>query len=89
MLSCLGDHLAVPHDPNPLGDDILPTVGGHLDVYSPAIAFKVGWHFGVSVVVSDTLDFGLVGMYCSGELVDVASGLTEALVGDGGVSSYH
>ena len=89
MLSCSGDDLTIPHDPNPLGDNVLSAVGGHLDVHSPAIAFEVGWHCGVPIAISDTLDFSLAGVYCSGELVDVVSGLAEALVGDGSASSYR
>ena len=89
MLSCSGDNLAIPHDSDPLGDDILATVGGHLDVHSSTVALKVGRHVGVPVVVSDAADFGLAGMYRSGELVNVVSGLAKVLVGEGGASSYH
>ncbi len=89
MLSCSGDDLAVPHDSNPLGDNVLSAVGGHLDVHSPAVAFEVRWHLGVSVAVLDTPDFGLTGVYRSSELVNAASGLTEALVGEGGASLYR
>ena len=88
MLSCSGDDLAIPHDSDPLGDDILPAVGGHLDVHSPAVALKVRWHLRVSIAVLDVTDFGFAGMYCPSELVDVASGFAKALVGDGGASSY-
>jgi len=89
VLSCSGNDLAVPHDLDPFGDDVLSTVGGHLDVHSPTIVFEVGWHLGVPVAVLDMPDFCFTGMYCSSELVDVASGLAEALVGDGSASSYR
>ena len=88
MLSCLGDNLAVPHNLDPLSDDILATVRGHLDVHSSAVAFEVGWHFGVSIAIPNAADFGLAGVYCSGELVDAASCLNEALVGKGGAALY-
>ncbi len=88
MLSCLGDDLAVPHDLDPFGDDVLAAVGGHLDVHSSAIVFEVGWHFRVSVAIVDEVDFSLAGVYCAGELVDASSCLSEALVGEGGTSSY-
>ncbi len=59
-----------------------------MDVHSPAVAFEVGWHLRVPIAVSDMLNLGFAGIYCSGKLVDAASGLTEALVSEGGASSY-
>ena len=64
-------------------------MGGHLDIHSPAVAFEVRWHLGVSVAILDAANLGLSGMYCSGKLVNAASGLAEALVGEGGASLYH
>ena len=89
MLSCSGDDLTVSHDSNPLGDDILPTVGGHLDVHLSSVAFEVKQHLGVSIAISDMADFGLAGVYHPRELVDAASGLAKALVSEGSASSYH
>jgi len=85
VLSCSGDDLAIPYNPNPLGNDVLAAVRGHLDVHSSAVAFEVRWHFGVPVVVPNVADFSLTGVHCSSELVDVVSCLDEALVGEGGV----
>ncbi len=50
--------------------------------------FEVGWHFGVSIAVPNVADFGLAGVYCSSELVDVVSCLSEVLVGEGGMVLY-
>ena len=50
--------------------------------------FEVGWHFRASVVVLDAADFGLARVHCSGELVDVVSGLGQALIGGGGAALY-
>ena len=60
-----------------------------MDVHSPPVAFKVGWHFGAFIVVSDAADFSLAGMYCPGKLVDTVSGLDKVSVGDGSASSYR
>jgi len=59
-----------------------------LDVHSSTIALKVGWHLAVSIVVPNVVDFGLAGVYCSYELVDVAVSFSESLVGDGCASVY-
>src|SRR6266851_9226990 len=88
MLPCSGDDLAVSHDSDPLGDDVLATVGGHLDVHSSTIVLKVGWHFGVPIPIADAADFSLTGVDGAGELVDASSSFSEALVGDGGASPY-
>jgi len=88
VLFCPGDNFAIPYDSEPVGDDVLSVVGGHLDVYSPSIMLEVGWHFGVPVAVPNAVDLGFVGVYCSGELVDVAVGFGEPLVSEGGVLVY-
>jgi len=85
----LGNDLAIPHDPNPLGDDVLTAVGGHLDVHSSPITLEVGWHFRACIAVLDVADLGLAGMYCSSELVDTASCLGKALVSEGSTALHH
>ncbi len=72
MLSCLGDDLAFPHNPDPLSNDVLATVGGHLDVHSSTVVFEVGRHFRVPIAISDAANFGFMGVYCSSKLVDAA-----------------
>ncbi len=89
MLSCSGDNLTVPHDPNPSGDDILTTVGGHLDVHLSSIAFEFGGHVDVAQPISEVADFGLVGVDCSSELVDTLVGFGKPLVSDRYSSAYH
>jgi len=87
VLPSSGDDLAVSHNSDPLGDDVLATVGGHLDVHLSSILLEVGQHFGGPIVVPDAVDFGFSGVYCPIELVDMVPGLAKALVGKGGASS--
>ncbi len=89
MLSSSGDDFAIPHDSNPLSDDVLAIVGGHLDVHSSPISLKLGGHVGVPVAIPKVADFTFVGVYCPVELVDAAAGFGEALVGEGGVASHR
>ena len=58
-----------------------------MNVHSPSVSLKVGWHFGVRAAVSDVANFGLSGVYCSIELIDAVPGLSKTLVGDGGAPS--
>src|SRR6266851_612785 len=88
MLSCSGDNLTIPHDPDPMRDNVLALVGGHLDVHSPAVLLVLGWHFRVSITVPEAAYFGFVGVYCSSELVDMVACFGEALVSDGSAVSY-
>ena len=88
MLSCSGNNLAVPHDLDPSGDDVLPIVGGHLNVHSSSIAFEVGGHIDVPCPVPEAADLGFVGVHCSGELVNTVVGFGESLVGDCCASMY-
>ena len=86
MLSSSGDDFAIPHDSNPLSDDVLAIVGGHLDVHLPAIVgghldvhlpailLVLWWHVWVPVIVLEAAYFSLVGVHCSGKLVDALSG---------------
>ena len=55
---------------------------GHLDVHSPSVPFVASWHIRGGIAASNATDFGLPCVYRSLELVDTASGLCEALVGD-------
>ncbi len=83
MLPCSGDDLAVSYDLDPLGNDVLTIVGGHLDVHLSPIAFEGGGHFYISCPILELADFSLMDVYCSYELVDVAVGFGEALVNGG------
>src|SRR5216683_1882159 len=87
MLPSSGDDLTIPHNLDPLGDDVLATMGGHLNVHLPSVSLKVGQHLRVPVGIADVADFGFLSVHCSVEPVDVAPGFGEALVGDGGASS--
>ena len=82
MLPCSGDHFAIPHDPNPLGEDVLAAVGGYLYVDLSPIALELRWHLGVAVVVSEAADLGFAGVYCSCELVNALASFGKPLVGD-------
>ncbi len=89
MLSRSGDDFAISHDSDPLGDDVLATVGRHLDVHLPSVTLKVGRHSRASIVTLDVADFSFLGVYGPGELVDVASGLGKVLVSGGGTASHR
>jgi len=56
MLSCSGDDLAVPHDVDPSGDDVLTIVGGHLNVHPTPIVFKVRGHVDIARSVPEVAD---------------------------------
>jgi len=89
MLSRSGDDFTIPHDPDPLGDDVLTIVGGYLDIYPSSISLILGWHLRVSIAISEVVYLGLMGVYCPGELVDVPSSFDEALVSEGSVALHH
>ena len=59
-----------------------------MNVHLSTIVFEVGWHFGVSIAVPNVADFGLAGVYCSSELVDVVVGFSKPLVSDCYASAY-
>ncbi len=80
MLPCSGDNLAVSHDSDPASEDILTVVGVHLDVHAPSIALEGGGHIHISHPVSEMVNLGFAGVYCSGELVNAAAGFGELLV---------
>ena len=82
MLSCSGNDLAIPHNLDPVGDNVLAIVGGHLDVHSSPVALEIRGHLAVPRPVSEVVDLGFVGVYCSSELVDVVVGFGKPLVGD-------
>jgi len=88
MLPSSGGDLSIPHDSDPAGDNILATVGGHLNVHSSSIAFVLWWHLGVCVAISDAADFGLAEVYGPVELVDLVACFCKLLVGDGGAAAY-
>ena len=88
MLSCLGDDLAVPHNPDPTGNDVLSIVGGHLDVHLPAVLLEGRGHVKVPAPGSEAIDFNLSLAYHTIELVNGVSGLLEVLVGDCGLLAY-
>ena len=81
MLPCSGNNLTVPHNSDSLGDDVLTTVGGHLDVHSSPILLKGGGHFCISHPVSEVANLDFTGVYSPIELVDVVAGFGEFLVG--------
>jgi len=83
------DNLAISHDLNPLGNDVLAIVGGHLDVHSFTVTLVFGGHFDVSISVSDVADLGFSGVNCPIELIDAAVSFGQSLVGDCSLLAYH
>ncbi len=88
MLPCPGNNFAIPYDPNLLGNNVLSTLGGHLDVHSPAILLKSGGHVHVSASGLEVVDFGFSLVDDAVESVDVGMGLPEVLVSDCHLMAY-
>jgi len=78
-----GDNFAIPHDSDPLSDNILPTLGGYLYVHLPSISLVGGGHVDVSAPGVEVVDFGLSLLHNPIELVDAVVSLLEVLVGGG------
>ncbi len=89
MLPCPGNDLAVLHDLDPLSNNVLAAVGGHLNVHSSPIVFKGGGHFDVSCLVVEVVDLGFMSVHSCCELGDVVVGFSEALVSGCSPSSYY
>jgi len=83
VLSCPGSNFTIPHNPNPLGDDVLPTLGGHLYIHSPFISLIGGGHVYIPSPVPEPTNFSLSLLYDPIEPVDTVVGLFEVLVGEG------
>jgi len=88
VLSHSGDHFTILHNSDPLSNDILPTLEGHLYVHLPTVSLVDGGHVNVSSSVLEPTDFGLSLLYGPVEPVDAVVGFLKVLVGNGCSSTY-
>ena len=82
------DNLAVPHDSNPPGNDVLATLRGFLDVHSSAVSLVGRGHINIATSGSEVADFGFPLLYHAIELVDAVAGLLKVLGGNRHLSAY-
>ncbi len=80
MLSCSSDDLAIPHDSNLSSDDVLTTVGGHLNVHSSPVVLEIRGHVNITSSVPKAADLDLTRVNQSGKLVNAAAGFGKSLV---------
>jgi hypothetical protein len=59
-----------------------------LGIDVPVVELKVVWHVGIPCLGSQVVDFFVMGLKCSCEMVDAGVGSGELLGGDGGVSLH-
>jgi len=88
VLPCSSDDFTIPHNSDPLSDNILLTLGGHLYVHLPSVLLVGRGHVDVSAPGLEAVNFGLSLLHNPVELVDMVVSLFEVLVGNGCPSAY-
>jgi hypothetical protein len=84
ILPCPCDDFTTPEDLNPLCQHVPPLLRGDLGVDASVVVLKVVRHVGVSRLGSQAADFFITGLECPCKVVDVGTGSSKLLGGDGG-----
>ena len=76
MLPCPSNNFSIPQHPDPLCDNILTTLGGHLNVHSFSISLIGGGHVHISHPVLELAYFIFLLLHGPLESVDAVVGVT-------------